>query len=67
MTYSHSLNIIVTGSGDGIVRIFSQFSMKMPQMELAGHKAGVVGVEMLTLSFSDAPIILSYSEDVVCS
>jgi WD40 repeat protein len=65
LAHSESLNIIVTGSEDGIVRIFSQFSMKMPQMELQGHRAAIVGLALLPIPFSESEILLSYSEDVV--
>ncbi|XP_035713353.1 uncharacterized protein LOC118437913 [Folsomia candida] len=58
-------NKIITGSEDGVIRIFSEFSMKMPQMELSGHKGAVIGLALLSVPFSSGgEILLSYSEDV---
>ncbi|CAG7695905.1 unnamed protein product, partial [Allacma fusca] len=45
-------------------RLFNQFVMKMPQMELSGHKEPIVAVEFLQVPFSENPILISYSKDV---
>ena len=66
-TFAHndSLKLIATGSDDCIVRLFNQYVMKMPQMELEAHTSPIIGLEFLQLPFSDKPLLISYSTDTV--
>ena len=68
-TFAHndSLRLIATGSDDCIVRLFNQYVMKMPQMELVAHKSPIIGLEFLQLPFSDKPLLISYATDTVSS
>ena len=65
--------MIATGSDDHVVRLFNQFIMKMPQMELFGHRSQVLTVQFVKMDSvvmdgvqeENAVILLSYSVDSV--
>lgn len=73
MTYSLDLKMVATGSDDFVVRLFNQFVMKLPQMELLGHRSPVMAVEFVKVDFyvagaeqgDDPVLLLSYSADSV--
>lgn len=71
LAYSPSLKMVATGSDDYVVRLFNQFVMKMPQMELFGHRSSVLSVAFVEVDPSLVPegdnpiLLLSYSTDSV--
>src|SRR5271156_5846333 len=63
--HSNVLKLMATGSNDFVIRLFNDFVTQMPQMELTGHKAPILAVEFVHISFLKAQTLLSYSKDVV--
>ncbi|CAL8092405.1 unnamed protein product [Orchesella dallaii] len=63
LAHCPSLKMIATGSDDFIVRLFSQFILKMPQMELIGHRSAVLSVAFTEINFMENAVLLSYSAD----
>lgn len=73
LSYSHELKMVATGSDDYVVRLFNQFIMKMPQMEMMGHRSSIIAVRFVQVGWcvtgsehGDKPtLLLSYSADSV--
>jgi len=59
---------LAAGSDDHIIRLLritNKVVLKSSQMDLYGHKTAIIGVEFFNVPFSNDPILVSYSKDVV--
>ena len=59
--YSHSLEVVATGSLDHNVRLWTPFSPQQPVATLSGHTTGIVGVTIAEHS----QLLFSLARDLV--
>jgi hypothetical protein len=64
LSHSDSLKLLIAGCDDGILQIFSYFSLNRPKFAINAHYGSIVGMEVIT-SVLDDPVLITYAEDVV--